>query len=294
MQVVLENNFLPHVMSQGLIISNEDYHSDISRISKSGLDLIHKSPAHYHYRYLDPLRVKEKEKDWAIDGSAFGCAIGEPDEFPQRYAVIDDIEICREIGGARPNTTNRYKEWFASESEKLQGKIIIDIAAYKQYIAMRDAVRANPAAMHFLKSGDAERTFYFTDPDTKVNCRIRPDWIAYNDYVVDFKTTEDASPAGFGRSAFKFRYPCQGSFYGDGLKQNGFKPRGFIFIVCEKSPPYYNAVYILPQECERLGRLDYKADLYTYAECKEKNQWPSYGTEVMPLQLPHYAFTKSY
>jgi hypothetical protein len=280
-------------MQVGLTIPIEDYHSDISRISKSGLDLINKSPAHYYYRYLDPLRSKEKEKDWAVDGNAFGCAIGEPDEFPQRYGVIDDLEICREIGGARPTSTNRYKDWFATESIKMAGKIVIDIAAYNQYISMRDAVRANPAAKIFLSKGIAERTFYFKDPDTGVDCRVRPDWLADNGYTVDFKTTEDASPAGFGRSAFKFRYPCQGAFYGDGLKHNGLKSKGFVYIVCEKSPPYFNAVYFLQPEAEKIGRLDYKADLSTFAECKANNKWPSYGEVVMPLQLPRYAYTRN-
>ena len=151
-------------MEPGIVIPNEEYHKDTSRISKSGLDLINKSPAHYYYRYLDPNYVKPKEKEWAATGNALGCAILEPDEFPIRYAFLDDVEICKEIGGARPTSTNKYKEWYEKEAERLKGKIILTPEEYNQTIKMRDSGRAHPAFKTILAQGYSERTFHFTDP----------------------------------------------------------------------------------------------------------------------------------
>ena len=37
-------------------LSNEEYHADTTAISKSGLDLVHRSPAHYYAAKLDPDR----------------------------------------------------------------------------------------------------------------------------------------------------------------------------------------------------------------------------------------------
>ena len=37
------------------------YHTNTSRISKSGLDLINRAPAHYYERYLNPAANPQKE-----------------------------------------------------------------------------------------------------------------------------------------------------------------------------------------------------------------------------------------
>lgn len=277
----------------GLTIPNDDYHKDTSRISKSGLDLINRSPAHYWERYINPNPAPRPEKEWQRTGGALGCAVLEPDDFPLRYTILDDIEICKEIGGAKPRSTNKYKDWYDKETIKLQGKIILEPEYYSQLIIMRDKVRAHPACKTILADGISERTFYFTDAQTGVKCRIRPDWITNKlGYLADVKTTENASPEAFGRSAFKFRYHVQDPFYTDGMRENGFVSKGFIFMCVEKEPPHNVAAYFVPPDVERLGRTEYKQNLYTFADCTEKKIWPGYDDLVMPLQFPAYAFTK--
>lgn len=281
-------------MELGLTLSIDEYHGDTSRISKSGLDLIDKSPAHYYYRYLDPNRKPEAQKEWMITGNATGTAITQPDEFKSIYTVLDDLEICREIGGKRPRTTNKYEEWLKTEMESLKGKIILEHDLYNECLAMRDSVYKHKACRVLLGRGQAERTFYFTDPMTGVKCRIRPDWINdFRGYLVDVKTTEDASPDGFGRSAFRYRYDVQDSFYTDGAIANGFTPKAFFLICVEKSPPHVPAVYVIPPEIEKMGRMKYKENLMTYSECQKSGIWRGYeDTLILPLQFPGYAFTK--
>lgn len=275
----------------GLTMPIEEYHKDISRISKSGLDLINKSPLHYHYRYLDPNARKKPEQDWAVTGNAVGTAITEPDVFKEKYACLDDTEICKEIGGARPATTTRYKDWLAAESVKLAGKKIIPISEFNECLYMRDSVHANPAAKFLLKEGQAERTFYFTDPVTQVNCRVRPDWLAVlAGWIVDVKTSVDASPEAFNRSIAKYRYHVQDPFYTDGLKHNGHDFKGFAFIVVEKEPPHPSAVYFLSKEAVAQGRKEIAANLATYARCQETGKWPGYSELVTELSLPAWAF----
>lgn len=275
----------------GLTLTNEEYHGDTSRVSKSGLDLINKSPLHYHYRYLDPNRVKGPEPDWAVTGNAVGTAITEPDLFAEKYCVLDDVEICREIGGARPTATNRYKDWYAAKLVELKDKVILPYNEYREAIAMRDSVRANPAAKFLLQKGQAERTFYFTDPGTGVACRVRPDWLAlFAGWITDIKTSADASPEAFARSVAKFRYHVQDAFYTDGLKANGLDFKGFCFIVVEKEPPHPSAVYFLPAEAKTQGRKDYLANLATYARCLESGKWPGYAELVTELTMPNWLF----
>ena len=44
------------------------YHTNTSRISKSGLDLINRAPAHYFERYLNPKAPPQKETPALIIG----------------------------------------------------------------------------------------------------------------------------------------------------------------------------------------------------------------------------------
>src|ERR1044072_2413494 len=278
----------------GLTLTNEEYHKDTSRISKSGLDLVNKSPLHYHYKYLDPSRKAEREKEWAVTGTAVGMALAEPDAFREKYAAIDDAEIVEEIGGARPRSTAKYGEWMKEQTAELAGKTIITLDENNQWAAMNDAARRNKAVRFLLadKEGQAERTFYYNDPGTGVACRVRPDWLAvFNGWIVDIKTTVDASPGSFSRSIAKFRYHVQDPFYTDGLKFNGFDAKGFAFIVVEKTPPYPTAVYFLPKEAKQQGNLEIRRNLDDYALALKTGIWAGYvNDQLHEINLPPWAF----
>jgi hypothetical protein len=285
----------------GLDIPINEYHADTSRISKSGLDEIHKSPAHYHYRYLDPSRKPETVKEWSVTGNIVGQAFLEPDIFASKYIQLDDSEVCIEIAGndwqaknKRPRSTKKYEEWMELRIKEYEGKTILTPEQYTEVIAMRDALRRHRAIKALVANGHAERTFYHKDQETGADCRTRPDWLNdYMGYVFDCKTAIDASPAGFGRAAGRFRYHVQDAFYTDGLIENGFTPKGFVLGVVEKEPPYNAAAYIVPPEVVALGRHEYKADLRIYAEAKAAGKWPGYDDEaVMTLQFPEWMFRR--
>lgn len=280
----------------GLSLTNEEYHSDKTRISKSGLDLVNKAPAHYYYKYLDPNYKKPTEEPgWAVTGNVVGAAILEPDEFKGRYAVLDDSEICKEIGGTRPTTTNKYKEWLALEMPKFAGKTLISGPEFQGAINMRDAVHKNKACAFLLKEGQAERSFYYVDPVTGVACRIRPDWLATGaGWITDVKTTESAHPDAFARSIFKYRYHVQDPFYTDGLKANGLDFKGFCFIVVEKAPPHISEVYFIPAEAKALGRKAIAKNLATYEKCQRTGIWPGYTEGLLTeINLPAWAYQQN-
>lgn len=271
-----------------LSISNADYHSDTSRISKSGLDLIARSPLHYWHKYLNPDRKAEPERQAFVVGTATHSAILEPESFAVEYCAGIKVD----------KRTNAGKDAWANFEAVNTGKIILEPELYDSLHAMRAAVFANPAAAQMLAAGVAERTLHFTHAPTGVLCKVRPDWIAERPaytLVVDVKTTEDASPAAFAKSIANYRYDVAQAFYSDGFTYAGHtKPVRFAFIAVEKSPPYAVACYYLPDEDVAIGREKYTENLQAFAACKAAGVWTSYGdaTKVNRISLPTWALNK--
>lgn len=256
---------------------NQMYHADTSRISKSGLDLIAKTPAHYWERYINPNRLPEKKSDALIEGNAFHVLTLESDVFPYHFII-------------RPKFTGTgsvaKREAFESEHAD---KEIITMEQYDQVRRMRDSVMAHPIAAQLLRSGIAETTLKWEDPATDAPCKCRKDW--WNPdmrLIVDLKSTEDASDEGFAKSSFKYRYHVQGSFYLDGATANNLNPDGFVFIAVEKKPPYLVNVFYMPPDVIDFGRRIYRNDLQTYMDCRQNNKWPGYDQRIKPLNLPSW------
>lgn len=153
--------------------------------------------------------------------------------------------------------------------------------------AMRESVLNHPKASALLaKPGKAEQSIYWNDAATGALCRCRPDYLTDDGYIVDLKTTEDASPEEFAKSVANYRYHVQHPFYMDGATAIGIRPRAFVFIAVEKKAPYAVGVYVLDAAAVELGRMQYGRDLAVYAECLNAGIYPAYSERIESLALP--------
>jgi len=253
-----------------------DYHADTSHISKSGLDLINRSPMHYWHRYFSGnYQAPEQTAAFRI-GSAFHTFTLEPEEFYSRYAVSNQKFDKR---------TKEGKTAFEAFSLECSGKEILSLEEFEQVKAMGLAVE-NCAVSHLLDGGIAEQVLIWKDTYTGNLCKCRPDWISTDTWIVDLKSTDDASPINFGYSAKKYRYDVQAAFYLDGLITNGVKPKGFIFIAVEKQAPYNVGIYQVDAATIELGRDKYIDNLRTLSECRVTDDWSGEYNRLMPLQFP--------
>jgi exodeoxyribonuclease VIII len=142
---------------------------------------------------------------------------------------------------------------------------------------------------------------YWIDQETGVLCRIRPDWwVPERGFIMDVKTTEDASPEGFRKSIANYNYEMQDAYYTDGIHAATGQPlRAFFFLAVEKGArgvdgqPLGVGLYLLDQASRDLGRLQYRNALHTYAECATTGNWPGYGLDVMNIALPAWSFTRN-
>lgn len=272
-----------------LDISNEAYHGDTSRISKSGLDKIGHSPAHYYAAYLDPNRKERKTTAALVSGKAAHVATFEPHLFDAEYTVLDDSKICDEIGGAKPRSTTKYKDWYNDFTAQNQGKELLSAEDYEISKRVAEAVHKTRAIRDLIADGYAEQTFFFTDSETGAACKTRPDFIPRTQPVIlDLKTTEDARGIQFGRSAKKYGYDIQAPFYCDGVNESiGSQVfSDFIFIAVEKEPPFAVGLYAISAADMHAGRSLYRDRLRQYQKAKMSGYWPAYSPEITPLLLP--------
>jgi len=279
-------------------LSSRAYH-DGPAISKSGLDLIHRSPAHFK------LGVDERREQWTNRefvqppaayrlGSLAHTAILEPDKLNDEYRIIpSDINKRTKAGKAE------FAEWMAENSEfthVTQEEIATTAAMKEAVLGSKDAqiLLGNPKAPSDLYGGDSvltESSVYWHEGG--VQCRCRPDvWHVDEGILVDFKTTVDASPKAFAKSVLRYRYHVQAGFYllgtGPGSVVGGDIPdaRAFYIVAVEKTPPFGVAVYHMSQEYIDIGRREALNDLAQYESCVTDNYWPSYNHQICTLTPP--------
>ena len=241
---------------------NEVYHAHES-ISKSGLDLILRSPAHYRFRERsEPTRAMQL-------GTASHTAILEPARFTNEYALLKEVKDRR---------ASEYKQ--AVETHGAERVLVAGEA--DAVVGMQESVLSNKLVMSWLcHGGQAELSVFALDPETGVTVRIRPDFLTPGGSILDLKTTTDARPDAFSKSILNYNYHMQAAFYMDVYKwATGESADSFRFIAVEKDLPHATMMYRLDDTALSEGRKLYRQALNTYADCLERDEWQDYDCGV--------------
>lgn len=265
-------------------VSNADYHASAG-ISKSGLDCLNKSPAHYFGRYLDPNFPADDDKQ-TIDqqnGELAHCAILEPDDFDKRFIV----------GPSVSRNTKAWKEF--AEDAASNGKSAIKQEQYETAWAQANSVRRLPDIASALAVGNAESSAFWIDEETGMLCKCRPDFAHdcgdSGVILIDVKTCGNASLREFSIMLAKHRYHVQDAFYRDGYSiASGRNVLAFIFAAVEMEYPYAASAIMLDEDSVEQGRRDYRRNLDLYSKCVSSGTWPGYDGTVQLARLPGWAF----
>lgn len=261
-------------------MTNEDYHADTSAISASGLKLFARSPAHYYAAYLDPNRIERSPTPAMRVGTATHCAILEPERFSAEYIALPEGLDRRTKEGKQA-----YADLLSTGAELLTSddmSLVVNMAC---------AFRDNATSRALFDRKHVVEQSIFAEVNG-VACKCRPDFMTADGLMVmDVKTTSDASPESFGKSAWSLGYHIQAAFYRRVIQSaTGITP-DFIFGCVESDRPYLTAYYTVPQYL-----LDYAdgvidALLEQYAECLRSGIWHGYIAEIEPqeLSVPGYA-----
>jgi exodeoxyribonuclease VIII len=257
-------------------MTNAEYHKHPA-ISKSDLDLINRSPKHFKYAKSHPSEPTEA----MLLGSVLHKLILEEEDFTSEYAVAP---VCDRRTKAGKATYNDF-------IENVKGRIVISSDMFETAFAIAEAVKSNPIVKKLLCGGKAEQSYFWEE--NGIECKCRPDYLK-NNIVIDLKSTKNASPEAFVKSAYDYRYHVQAWWYLNGLRKCGINAEEFIFIAFEKEPPYAVCVYAADDLMLELGETDAKRNLMTYCECAESGNWYGYEKkpEIHSLSLPEWIIRK--
>jgi exodeoxyribonuclease VIII len=283
------------------------------------------SPLYYWDQYVNPEREPREYKHCFAVGDGTHKIVLEPGTFEQTYVVgldktkfptalntVDDMKqaLVKEslmTSGSKPELARRLVEEAGYPRDKIlmyleedhnkgmAGKIPMPANDYKNMMSMLNAIQRHHSAPGLLFDAYTEQSFYVTD-EFGVLRKCRADAISRcGQYVLDLKTTDDVSDAGFGRTIAQRRYHVQGAWYLDILHMlyGSDAPKTFAFIAVEKTRPFDVAVHYLTDAQIELGRMIYRRDLDRLLECERTNYWPGKDNGlILEAVLPRHEMNK--
>ena len=235
--------------------SNQEYHSHKS-ISASGLKTIFKKSIYHH------LNSSFKMTDAMNFGSAVHSAILEGGD---DIAVMPDVNLMTNAG-------KKIKNDFVDDNK---GKIIIKQKEKEAIDKIKRNVSNHKLAKNLIKRLTETEVSYYGKID-KIPVRIRPDGIKEKDYIIDIKTTSDASPRFFKSQIYNYAYHLQACFYSEAL---GYDPSKFRFISIENKYPYQVEVYGMSNEIIEYGKNAWRIAFESWKEYLENSNIKGYWWE---------------
>lgn len=255
-------------------VSNSDYHSSPG-ISKSGLDMVNRSPAHFKY-------APKKEPTAAMRiGTAVHTAILEPNIFKTEYMCLSNIYDRR-----KAEYKDAVKEFGADNVVIASEAIMIS--------SMQEALFLNSDAFGLLElNGWSEISLFATD-ENGILLKCRFDRLAECGIALDLKTTNDATEYGFSKSINDYRYHVQVAFYNKVYHLlTGHNLTAFKFIAMEKEAPNYSKVWQLSQESISIGAHYMNKNLAAYTEAFKADFWPMQDDgSQSEISLPNWAINQ--
>ncbi|MCT2591092.1 PD-(D/E)XK nuclease-like domain-containing protein [Streptomyces sp. N2-109] len=273
----------PAVQQPGIYqMTAEEYHADRGSLSSTGARklLPPSCPAIFRHEQDNPPAPK---KTFDFGHAAHHLVLGDgPD--------IDVLDF--------PNYLTKAAKAARDEARDM-GAVPMLRHDYEQVEAMADAIRRHPLAGPLFTpgSGVAEQSIFWTDRDTGIKRKARPDWVKQLPGLtlcVDYKTAADASPDGVSKAVQDHGYHQQAAWYLDGLEAAGMADDGsrFIFVFQMKTAPYLVTVRELDPQSLDIGRAKNRRALRVYADCQRTGTWPDWTgpvEEIPSISLPVWA-----
>lgn len=241
-------------------MSFEDYRA-IDAINISSLRQIAQSPAH-----LKASRESTwKATDSKILGTQIHAAVLEPDRFTEEFIVQPE-----EIKIRRGHNWDALKDKYGVEN-------IISVKNWNKIQRIQFAV-GQSSCDHLVTDPNNQYEVTIVFELAGVLCKARIDCANFhNEYILDLKSTENASIKKFPKSVESYGYGYQQAFYA--IAYHSYMeewPKRTLILAAETAEPYGVMLYEFSQEYILAARQTIIMWLDQYRRCVEKNEWPCY------------------
>ena len=166
------------------------------------------------------------------------------------------------------------------------------------YYVMASTIRGHIANFGIALDGQSEGTVLWEDEDDNgfsVKCRSRMDHCKVKDgtfWVIDLKTTSDASPKTLNRHILNFGYDLQAAAYTRAIANVAPEWAGrikFLFLFAEDEPPYPVTPILLDGAFMALGLSKWRRAVNLWSQCLRSGIWPGYASETLFAHPPQWA-----
>lgn len=243
---------------------------DAPGVNWSTLKHLRDSPMAYRYALANP----PADRPAFMIGRAVHSLSFEHGSFAANYAIWTE--------GRRAG-----KAWTEFEAAH-EGLTILKAEEADECAAMAAAVRTHPLVQPYLDGGHFEQAIFWTDPETGIACKGKPDWIVPAQRIVlDLKTARSIEGRRFGTEAARMGYHMQLAHYRNGIERAlGWTPKRMLLVAVEKAAPYDVGVFELGADEAYLAHEDVRELLHQLKECTDAGRWPGRYTQEQALQLP--------
>lgn len=266
-------------------IPETSYHADRGSLSQSGAKLLLSSPAKFKQNQDHPPKPK---REYDLGHLAHKLVLGKGADL-----VVIDAPDWR-TKAAREGRESAHELGLIPVLER-------ELANAEQ---MRAAIVEHELAGPLLfAEGRSEVSMYANDPETGLLLRGRADRITNGKVIdlgdrllfVDYKTTTDADPRNWWRSAFRFFYHLQFAWYIELARALKLDDSPIFLHVCQElEPPHLISVNELGVDEYKLGREQMRDAIGIYLDCRERDEWPGYPPLINPISYAPWAFRRDF
>lgn len=281
-------------------LSIEDYHNNHTHISATQIKYARQSLRHFDY-YVSG-KLPREEKTHFDFGNAFELALLAPEEYLKKVAISPDAELVSEIlsDGVTKNArnTNRYKEKMNEFFESSVGKYVIHDRGTESFETIEEMLSScyqDKIIQGLIKNTEYQLSLFWTDPDTGIKLKTRPDFCKRKkNVIVNLKTTLNGSPDAFSKDLKKYDYPIQAAIEIQGCLKSGLMEKidTYFWLVVEKVPPYNATIYEFAERDIAAVTDTLFFLLEKIRKSREQNVFPGYSDQadnqygILTAQIP--------
>ena len=241
---------------------------EFNRLSYSSLKAFNKSPIDY-LMYLNKEYV---QNDSMLLGSVVDCLLLTPNEFEDKYILVDDYDRRTKIG-------KELHIEYTEKAKKLFKTIVKKSMLENAEIMVNSLLNNNKVKLILDNTTQTQYPIDFTyklERAEKYQIRGFADGVGEMNgkpFIFDLKTTNNIDQHFYTRQIIDMLYHLQASIYCMGFAHDKIKIPDFYHIVIENKAPYKCNVYKFDKEFIKRGKTLFKNLVMDFDHCKLNDLW---------------------